>query len=329
MEFASRKDISVVVPLFNEEESLPELCRWIRQVMEEHKFRYEIILVDDGSRDDSWKVITELAKSDPYIEGVRFNRNYGKSAALNTGFQHAQGEVVITMDADLQDSPDEIPDLYRLIKEEGYDLISGWKKERHDPISKTIPSLFFNYVTRKISDIHLHDFNCGLKAYDLQVVKNIEVYGEMHRYIPMIAKRQGFDRIGEKVVQHRARKYGNTKFGLERFIFGFLDLLSITFVSKFKKRPMHFFGTIGTLSFLFGLLVAIGIIADKIYKIYYDLPVREVTDQPLFFLALVAVIVGVQLFMAGFVAEMITMNSDKKNDYIIAETVSYPRNKVF
>lgn len=329
MELTTRKDISVVVPLFNEEASLPELCRWIRQVMEANDFRYEILLVDDGSDDGSWKVITELAKSDPFIEGIRFNRNYGKSAALNTGFQHAQGEVVITMDADLQDSPDEIPELYRLIKEEGYDLISGWKKERHDPISKTIPSLFFNYVTRKISDISLHDFNCGLKAYNLGVVKNIEVYGEMHRYIPMIAKRHGFDRIGEKVVQHRARKYGTTKFGLERFIFGFLDLLSITFVSKFKKRPMHFFGTIGTLSFLFGLIVAIGIIADKIYKIYYSLPVREVTGQPLFFLALVAVIVGVQLFMAGFVAEMITMNSEKKHDYIVAEKVSFPRNKVF
>jgi glycosyltransferase involved in cell wall biosynthesis len=329
MEFDSKKDISVVVPLFNEEESLPELCQWIRRVMQEHQFRYEILLIDDGSRDHSWQVIMELAKSDPYIEGIRFNRNYGKSAALNTGFQHAQGEVVITMDADLQDSPDEIPELYRLIKEEGYDLISGWKKERHDPISKTIPSLFFNYVTRKISDISLHDFNCGLKAYHWQVVKNIEVYGEMHRYIPMIAKRHGFDRIGEKVVQHRPRKYGSTKFGLERFIFGFLDLLSITFVSKFKKRPMHFFGTIGTLSFLFGLLVAIGIIVDKLYKLYFDLKVREVTDQPLFFLALVAVIVGVQLFMAGFVAEMITMNSQKKDDYIIAEKVSYPRNKVF
>lgn len=329
MEFVAKKDISVVVPLYNEEESLPELCRWIRRVMEEHQFRYEILLVDDGSRDHSWQVVSELAKSDPYIQGIRFNRNYGKSAALNTGFQHAQGEVVITMDADLQDSPDEIPELYRLIKEEGYDLISGWKKERHDPISKTIPSLFFNYVTRRISGITLHDFNCGLKAYDAQVVKNIEVYGEMHRYIPMIAKRHGFDRIGEKVVQHRPRKYGSTKFGLERFIFGFLDLLSITFVSKFKKRPMHFFGTIGTLSFLFGLLVAIGIIADKLYKLYFDLKVREVTDQPLFFLALVAVIVGVQLFMAGFVAEMITMNSQKKNDYIIAEKVSYPRNKVF
>ncbi len=329
MELSTRKDISVVVPLFNEEASLPELCRWIRQVMETNNFRYEILLVDDGSRDNSWGVITDLAKSDPYIEGIRFNRNYGKSAALNTGFQHAEGSVVITMDADLQDSPDEIPELYRLVKEEGYDLISGWKKERHDPISKTIPSLFFNYVTRKISDINLHDFNCGLKAYALQVVKNIEVYGEMHRYIPMIAKRHGFDRIGEKVVQHQPRKYGTTKFGLERFIFGFLDLLSITFVSKFKKRPMHFFGTIGTLSFLFGLIVAIGIIADKIYKIYYGIPVREVTDQPLFFLALVAVIVGVQLFMAGFVAEMITMNSEKKNDYIVAERVSYPQNKVF
>jgi glycosyltransferase involved in cell wall biosynthesis len=329
MEFVSKKDISVVIPLYNEEESLPELCQWIRQVMKKHGYHYEILLIDDGSRDNSWQVVSDLAKNDPYMEGIRFNRNYGKSAALNTGFYHAQGDVVITMDADLQDSPDEIPELYRLIKEENYDLISGWKKERHDPISKTIPSLFFNYVTRRISGISLHDFNCGLKAYNLQVVKNIEVYGEMHRYIPMIAKRHGFDRIGEKVVQHRARKYGSTKFGLERFVFGFLDLLSITFVSKFKKRPMHFFGTIGTLSFLFGLLVAIGIIADKLYKLYFNLKVREVTDQPLFFLALVAVIVGVQLFMAGFVAEMITMNSQKKNDYIISEKVSYPRNKVF
>ncbi len=329
MEFVSKKDISVVIPLYNEEESLPELCQWIRRVMKKHGYHYEILLIDDGSRDNSWQVVSDLAKNDPYMEGIRFNRNYGKSAALNTGFYHAQGDVVITMDADLQDSPDEIPELYRLIKEENYDLISGWKKERHDPISKTIPSLFFNYVTRRISGISLHDFNCGLKAYNLQVVKNIEVYGEMHRYIPMIAKRHGFDRIGEKVVQHRARKYGSTKFGLERFVFGFLDLLSITFVSKFKKRPMHFFGTIGTLSFLFGLLVAIGIIADKLYKLYFNLKVREVTDQPLFFLALVAVIVGVQLFMAGFVAEMITMNSQKKNDYIISEKVSNPRNKVF
>ncbi|WPP52241.1 glycosyltransferase family 2 protein [Catalinimonas niigatensis] len=329
MEFTQRKDISVVIPLLNEEESLPELCRWIKEVMLKHDFRYEILLIDDGSRDRSWEVIMEIAKENPNVEGIRFNRNYGKSAALHTGFEEAKGEVVITMDADLQDSPDEIPELYRLIKKEGYDLISGWKKERHDPISKTIPSLFFNFVTRKISGIKLHDFNCGLKSYDVQVVKNLELYGEMHRYIPMLAKRHGFDRIGEKVVEHRARKYGNSKFGLERFIFGFLDLLSISFVSKFKKRPMHFFGTMGTLSFFFGIIVALGLIIDKVYKLQYQLYAREVTDQPLFFLALVAVIVGVQLFMAGFVAEMITMNTGKKNDYIISEKISYPRNKVF
>jgi glycosyltransferase involved in cell wall biosynthesis len=329
MEITQRKDISVVIPLLNEEESLPELCRWIEEVMLKQDFRYEILLIDDGSRDRSWEVILEIAKENPKVEGIRFNRNYGKSAALHTGFEHAKGEVVITMDADLQDSPDEIPELYRLIKKEGYDLISGWKKTRHDPLSKTIPSLFFNFVTRKISGIKLHDFNCGLKAYDVHVVKNLELYGEMHRYIPMLAKRHGFDRIGEKVVEHRARKYGSSKFGLERFIFGFLDLLSISFVSKFKKRPMHFFGTMGTLSFIFGIIVTIGLIVDKIYKLHYQLYAREVTDQPLFYLALVAVIVGVQLFMAGFVAEMITMNTDKKNDYIIAEKVSYPRNKVF
>ncbi|WKN31820.1 glycosyltransferase family 2 protein [Porifericola rhodea] len=329
MELEVKKDISVVIPLLNEEESLPELCAWIERVMHEHKFKYEILLIDDGSRDRSWEVISEIAKNNPNIEGIRFNRNYGKSAALHTGFEHVQGDVVITMDADLQDSPDEIPELYRMIKEEGYDLVSGWKKKRHDPISKTIPSLFFNFVTRKISGINLHDFNCGLKSYHKDVVKSIELYGEMHRYIPMITKRHGFDRIGEKVVEHRARKYGSSKFGLERFIYGFLDLLSITFVSKFKKRPMHFFGTMGTLSFFFGIIVTIGLIIDKLYKLHFKLPVREVTEQPLFFLALVAVIVGVQLFMAGFVAEMLTMNSQKKNDYIISEKISYPRKKVF
>ncbi len=329
MEIVQRKDISVVIPLLNEEESLPELCRWIKEVMEKNDFRYEILLVDDGSRDRSWETIIEIAKANPNVEGLRFNRNYGKSAALHTGFEHAKGEVVITMDADLQDSPDEIPELYRLIKKEGFDLISGWKKKRHDPLSKTIPSKFFNFVTRRISGIKLHDFNCGLKAYDIQVVKNLELYGEMHRYIPMLAQRHGFDRIGEKVVEHHARKYGNSKFGLERFIFGFLDLLSISFVSKFKKRPMHFFGTMGTLSFFFGIIVTLGLIADKLYRLNDHQYVREVTDQPLFYLALVAVIVGVQLFMAGFVAEMITINSEKKNDYIISDKVSYPRNKVF
>ncbi|MDN4166975.1 glycosyltransferase family 2 protein [Cytophagales bacterium LB-30] len=310
-------NISVVIPLYNEEESLPELCQWIARVMETHGYSYEVLLVDDGSKDDSWQVVERLAAENPCIKGIKFTRNYGKSAALNMGFKEALGEVVISMDADLQDSPDEIPHLYKMISEEGYDLVSGWKKKRHDPISKTIPSLFFNRVTRWMSGIKLHDFNCGLKAYKSRVVKNIEVYGEMHRYIPVIAKWNGFDRIGERVVEHRARKYGSTKFGLERFIFGFLDLLSITFVSKFKKRPMHFFGTFGSLSFLGGFFITCYLIIQKLWLLSQHKPVRDITDQPLFFLALVALVVGVQLFLAGFLAEMITLNSNKKNDYII------------
>jgi len=312
--------ISIVVPVYNEEESLPELTKWIHQVMSSHPdLPFELIFVDDGSVDSSWHVIKDLIKQNSTCRGFKFSRNYGKSAALHTGFSAANGEVIITMDADMQDSPDEIPALYKMIKEEGYDLVSGWKKKRHDPISKTIPSKFFNYITRKISGIKLHDFNCGLKAYKKKVVKNIEVYGEMHRYIPVIAKWNGFSKIGEKVVAHRARKYGETKYGLERFLFGFLDLLSITFVSKFKKSPMHFFGALGTLSFLFGLVVTIYVIGRKFYEIYYHLQVREIVDQPLFFLALVALIIGVQLFLAGFIGEMITMNSPKKVDYIIEE----------
>ncbi len=317
----------MVVPLYNEAESLRELCAWIARVMDEHRFSYEVLLIDDGSRDGSWEVVEELSDLNPAIRGVRFNRNYGKSAALQTGFDHTRGEVVITMDADLQDSPDEIPALYAMIKDEGYDLVSGWKKKRHDPITKTIPSLFFNFVTRKISEIDLHDFNCGLKAYRGEVVKTLEVYGEMHRYIPMLAKRNGYDRIGEKVVQHQARKYGTTKFGIGR-IFGFLDLLSITFVTKFKKRPMHFFGVLGTFSFLFGLIVTMWLLGEKIYKSSQQLYVREVTDQPLFFLALVAVIVGVQLFMAGFVAEMIILGAGRKNDYLIADERNSSAEKV-
>lgn len=309
--------ISVVIPLYNEEESLPELCQWISRVMDEHGFIYEVLLIDDGSEDQSWEVVKGLSQKNPSIKGIRFNRNYGKSAALHVGFNHCNGRVVITMDADLQDSPDEIPGLYNMIMEKGYHLISGWKKQRYDPISKTIPSKFFNYITRKISGIHLHDFNCGLKAYRIEVVQSLEVYGEMHRYIPVIAKWNGFGKIGEKVVVHRARKYGNTKFGLERFINGFLDLLSITFVSRFKKKPMHFFGTLGTLSFLFGLVVTAYLIIRKIIQISNQLPARDIVDQPLFFLALVALIVGVQLFLAGFLAEMMTMNSDKKNDYLV------------
>lgn len=320
-------DISVVVPLFNEEESIPELTQWIKKVMDEHNFNYEIILIDDGSTDDSWNEISKINAQNSNCKGMKFNRNYGKSAALHTGFQQACGEVVITMDADLQDSPDEIPELYKMIKEDGFELVSGWKKKRHDPITKTIPSKFFNGVTRVISGIKLHDFNCGLKAYDKRVIKNIRVYGEMHRYIPVIAKWNGFAKIGEKVVQHRERKYGTTKFGLERFVNGFLDLLSITFVSKFKKQPMHFFGLWGTISFLFGFIFTVKVIWDKLSAIYiYDTPVtREITDQPLFYLALVALVVGVQLFLVGFLAEMLTMNTSSRNEYIISEQIGIER----
>ncbi|WP_420388035.1 glycosyltransferase family 2 protein [Roseivirga sp.] len=314
-------NISIVIPLFNEEESLPELIEWISRVNNSHGFSYEIILVDDGSTDNSWKVIEELQAQHP-IKGIRFSRNYGKSAALNTGFRHTQGEVVITMDADLQDSPDEIPELYRMIKE-GNHMVSGWKKTRHDPITKTIPSKFFNRVTRIISGIKLHDFNCGLKAYDQKLVKTLEIYGEMHRYIPVIAKRNGFTKISEKVVEHRARKYGKTKFGLERFIYGFLDLLSISFVSKYKKRPMHFFGSLGSLSFLAGFVMVLWIIWEKMRAIYIlkSSEYRDVVEQPLFFLALTAIIIGVQLFLAGFIGEMMVMNNSRKNDYIIEQTV--------
>lgn len=317
-------DLSIVVPVFNEQESIPELIAWIERVLAEHPaLKYEVLMIDDGSSDDSWDIIEDLSKSKRIIKGVKFARNYGKSAALHTGFQASEGNVVITMDADMQDSPDEIPALYDMVINEGYDIVSGWKKKRHDPISKTIPSKFFNFVTRKISGIKLHDFNCGLKAYRSKVVKNIEVYGEMHRYIPVIAKWNGFTKIGEKVVQHRSRKYGETKYGIERFLFGFLDLLSITFVSKFKKSPMHIFGALGTLSFIFGFFVTLYIIGKKFYEIHCSIPVREITDQPLFFLALVALIVGVQLFLAGFVGEMITMNSSKKMDNIIEEETGF------
>lgn len=312
-------DISVVVPLYNEEESLPELCEWINRVAQEHSYTHEIILVDDGSSDNSWSVVRSLSLANPQVKGIRFNRNYGKSAALNTGFKSAQGDVIISMDADLQDSPDEIPGLYSMIKDKGYDMVSGWKKKRHDPITKTIPSRFFNFVTRKISGIKLHDFNCGLKAYRNIVVQHIQVYGEMHRYIPVIAKWNGFTKIGEKVVAHKARKYGSTKFGIERFIYGFLDLLSITFVSKFKRKPMHFFGAFGTLSFLGGLAITLYVIADKIYRVQHKLPVRDVVDQPLFFLALVALIIGVQLFLTGFLAEMMAMKSHSSDDYLVVE----------
>ena len=315
----NKPDISVVVPLKNEEESLQELCEWIQKVMQENQFTYEVILVDDGSTDASWVTIQELGIGNSCIKGLRFNRNYGKSAALHEGFAAAEGKVVITMDADLQDSPDEIPELYRMITEDGYDLVSGWKKKRHDPIGKTIPSKFFNGVTRIMSGIPLHDFNCGLKAYRSVVIKNIKVYGEMHRYIPLIAKWNGFSRIGEKEVLHHARKYGSTKFGLERFIFGFLDLASISFVTRFKRRPMHFFGTLGTLTFVFGAGVTGFMALEKWNNLRLKLPVREIVDQPLFYIALLAVVVGVQLFLAGFLAEMMTITSNKNEDYLVIE----------
>ncbi|MBG8555714.1 glycosyltransferase family 2 protein [Hymenobacter sp. BT594] len=315
-------ELSIVVPLLNEAESLPELTRWIHRVLAQHGLTYEVLLIDDGSTDDSWEVIEDLAQEDVHIRGIRFNRNYGKSAALDTGFRAAQGRVVCTMDADLQDSPEELPELYRMITQDGYDLVSGWKKKRFDPLSKTIPTKLFNGVTRWLSGIQLHDFNCGLKAYDHRVVKAVEVYGEMHRYIPVIAKWAGFRKIGEKVVQHQERKYGTTKFGLERFVFGFLDLLSITFVSRFRKRPMHFFGTVGTLSFLVGMLITIWLVGEKWYLALHNLKARSVTDQPLFFLALVAVIVGVQVFVAGFLAEMVSLSGSRKNQYLIREKLN-------
>lgn len=315
-------DISVVIPLYNEAESLPELVDWNHRVMEEHGFSHEIILVDDGSSDDSWNVIERLQEQYPAVKGIKFRRNYGKSAALNVGFNVAQGNVVITMDADLQDSPDEIPELHRKITEEKYDLVSGWKKRRHDPISKTVPTKLFNSATRKMSGINnLHDFNCGLKAYRKDVVKNIEVYGEMHRYIPVLAKWAGFTKIGEQEVEHRPRKYGTTKFGMSRFVNGFLDLLSIFFVGKFGKRPMHFFGTMGVLSFLTGTIIAIWLIAEKLIAISHNLRYREATDQPLFYIALVAIIVGFQLFLTGFVAELVSRSSTERNNYQVEKTI--------
>ncbi len=314
-------DISVIVPLYNEEESLPELVEWIDRVMEEHHYSYEIIMVDDGSTDRSWQIIEELQTRFSQIRGIGFRRNYGKSAALNVGFEAAQGDVVITMDADLQDSPDEIPELYDMIMKEGYDLVSGWKKVRYDSkFAKNIPSKFFNWTTRKMSHIKLHDFNCGLKAYKGEVVKAIEVYGEMHRYIPVIAKWAGFHNIGEKVVQHRKRKYGTTKFGWNRFVNGFLDLISISFISRFGKKPMHFFGLLGSLSFLLGGIITVWLIVAKLVNLYNQVEnYRQVTDQPLFYLALLAMIFGVILFMSGFLGEMISRSSSDRNRYLISK----------
>jgi len=314
-------ELSIVIPLLNEAESLPELVQWIGRVLVARGLSYEVLLIDDGSTDDSWTVVETLAAESPVVRGIRFNRNYGKSAALNVGFEAARGRVVCTMDADLQDSPEELPELYRMITEDGYDLVSGWKQKRFDPLSKTIPTKLFNGATRWLSGIPLHDFNCGLKAYDQRVVKSIEVYGEMHRYIPVIAKWNGFRKIGEKVVQHQERKYGVTKFGLERFIYGFLDLASITFVSRFRRRPMHFFGTLGTLSFFLGMLLTLWVVGEKVWLSVHNLRARNVTDQPLFFLALVAVIIGVMLFLSGFLAEMVQLNGPRRNDYLVRERI--------
>jgi glycosyltransferase involved in cell wall biosynthesis len=315
-------DISLVIPLLNEEESLPELMAWIERVMSANHFSYEVIFIDDGSKDTSWQIIQELQKNNPAVKGVKFRRNYGISAALNVGFQRTQGDVVITMDADLQDSPDEIPGLYKMITEEKFDIVSGWKKVRHDSkLAKNLPSKFYNWSTRKMSGIKLHDFNCGLKAYKSDVVKSIEVYGEMHRYIPVIAKWAGFDKIGEKVVQHQKRKYGVTKFGWNRFINGYLDLMSITFTSKFSKKPMHLFGLLGTLSFIIGFIITIFLITEKMVHIFNNSIYRQVTEQPLFYLALLAMIIGTQLFLAGFLGDLIARNAGDRNHYIIEKDI--------
>lgn len=316
-------DISVVVPLFNEEESLPELVEWIDRVMKNNNFSYEVLLIDDGSSDKSWQVITQISSNNNAVKGIKFRRNYGKSAALHTGFGETKGNVVITMDADLQDSPDEIPELYSMIQSEGFDLVSGWKKKRYDPITKTIPSKLYNSTARALTGIKLHDFNCGLKAYKNEVVKNIEVYGEMHRYIPVIAKKAGYSKIGEKVVHHQERKYGVTKFGLDRFVKGYLDLLTITFVTKFGQRPMHIFGTLGSLMFLLGFLSAAWLGAKKIYFISNGIPADLVTKSPYFFLALTAMIIGTQLFIAGFLGELISRTSSNRNDYQISEKLNF------
>ena len=315
---SGKLDISVVVPLYNEQESLPELMAWIDRVCTAEKLSYEVIMVDDGSNDGSWEVVESLkGEYENHLKAIRFMRNYGKSAALYCGFEAAEGEVVFTMDADLQDSPDEIPAMRRMILDEGYDLVSGWKRKRYDPIGKRLPSKFFNWTARTVSGIKLHDFNCGLKCYRKSVIKSIEVYGEMHRYIPILAKYAGFKRIGEKEVHHQARKYGVSKFGMERMIKGYLDLISVTFMSHFGRSPMYFFGSLGTLMFIIGGFTTCWIIGSKIYKQVLDLPLRAVTDQPLFYLAILAIVLGVQLFLAGFLGELINRNSSDRNRYLI------------
>ncbi|MAO34155.1 MAG: glycosyltransferase [Flavobacteriales bacterium] len=314
-------NISIVIPLFNEEESLPELCSWIDKVMKANNFSYEVLLIDDGSKDKSWSVVEKLSSDNKKIKGFKFRRNYGKSAALNVGFSKAVGDVVITMDADLQDSPDEIPDLYNKIVFEGYDLVSGWKKKRYDPITKTIPTKLFNWAARKFSGIYLHDFNCGLKSYRNNVVKSIEVHGEMHRYIPVLAKWAGFSKITEQVVKHQSRKYGVTKFGLERFFNGFLDLLTVTFVSRFGKKPMHFFGVFGTLMFILGFVLFAYIGGNKLYFMLNSLPASNIANMSGFYIALASMIIGVQLFLTGFIAEMISRNTYDRNNYHVEKEV--------
>ncbi len=315
-------DISVVIPLYNEAESLPELYAWIKRVMNAHSFSHEIIFVDDGSTDHSWQIITNLKQQDSSVHGIRFSRNYGKSPALHCAFEIAEGDVVITMDADLQDSPDEIPELYRMIKEDGYDLVSGWKRKRYDPLSKTIPTKLFNATARKVSGIgNLHDFNCGLKSYRKELVKQIEVYNDMHRYIPYLAKIAGFTRIAEKEVAHQARKYGKSKFGFSRFFNGYLDLLTLWFLSSFGRKPMHFFGVLGTLLFLLGFIASIVVGSTKLYAMYVGQNYRLVTDSPYFYISLTSMILGTQLFLAGFLGELISRNSQERNNYKISERI--------
>jgi len=315
-------DLSIVIPVFNEQDSLPELMDWISKVMSNSKIRYEVILVDDGSSDNSWKVIWELANTYDPIRAIRFRRNYGKAAALQSGFETASGDVVITMDADLQDNPEEIPELYRMIIDQHFDLVSGWKRKRHDPLTKILPSKLYNRTVRMVSGIKIHDFNCGLKAYRQDVVKSIELYGEMHRYVPVLVKKAGFTRIGEKVVQHQKRKYGVSKYGYKRLLTGFLDLLTILFLSRFGKKPMHFFGSLGTLMFIAGFLAAAWLGAEKIYFTLKHIPRVRVTESPYFYIALAAMIIGSQLFLAGFLGEMISRNSSDRNKYLVAEKIN-------
>lgn len=315
-------DISVVIPLYNEEESLPELYAWIERVMKANNFTFEVIFINDGSKDNSWKVIESLSQQSEHVKGIKFRRNYGKSPALYCGFKEAMGDVVITMDADLQDSPDEIPELYNMITKQGFDLVSGYKEKRYDPLSKTLPTKLFNATARKISGIkNLHDFNCGLKAYRKDVIKNIEVYGEMHRYIPYLAKNAGFEKIGEKVVKHQARKYGTSKFGLNRFFNGYLDLITLWFLSNFAKNPMHVFGLLGSIFFIIGFFSAAMIGADKLWAVYHGIPQRLVTDSPYFYISLTMMVLGTQLFMAGFIGDMVSRSSSARNDYQIESTI--------